>query len=185
MTILFRHIKEDDLSIILSWRMSPEVTKYMYTDPVLTITDQKIWFNKISDDSTRKDWIINIDSLDVGLLSVTGIDRINRRCYWAYYLGLVEHRGKGIGRNVEMNVCHYVFEVLDMNKLCCEVLSFNSKVIQIHQKYGSAIEGVRKAHIYKNSVFYDIVEMAILKQDWEEKIKGNFQFVNGIFEDIG
>lgn len=183
MSILFRKIKQEDLELIRNWRMSPEVTKYMYTDPVLTIKDQLQWFEKVSNDETRRDWIININNLDLGLLSITNINKINKRCEWAYYLGLTKMRGKGIGKNVELNMQYYVFETLNLNKVCCEVLLFNEKVIDIHKKYGFFIEGIRKQHILKNDCFYDIVEMAILKEDWENNIKGQFQFEKGYFEE--
>lgn len=183
MLILFRRIRENDLEMILSWRMSPEVSTFMYTDPVLTMEKQLKWFKIISSDKARKDWIVNIDNADVGLLTISKIDEVSKRCEWAYYIASSNMRGKGIGRNIELNVYHYVFESLKLNKLCCEVFSFNEKVIHIHKKYGSIIEGVRRQHIFKNGCFYDIVEMAILQEDWEENVKGKFDFEKGHFEE--
>ena len=77
---------------------------------------------------------------------------------------------------MELNIHQYVFEDLGLNKLCCEVFAWNEIVIKIHQKYGSKIEGSRKAHIFKNGKYHDIVEMAILKKDWRERIKGKFDY---------
>lgn len=47
MGIILRKIKENDLENIIEWRMMPQVTKYMYTDPILTLEEQKIWLAKI------------------------------------------------------------------------------------------------------------------------------------------
>ena len=44
-----RKIKEEDLEMIMNWRMSPEVTKYMTTDPKLTLDGQKKWLRKINE----------------------------------------------------------------------------------------------------------------------------------------
>ncbi len=41
MGLVLRKISENDLEMIMKWRMMPEVTKYMYTDPQLTIDGQK------------------------------------------------------------------------------------------------------------------------------------------------
>jgi RimJ/RimL family protein N-acetyltransferase len=68
---------------------------------------------------------------------------------------------------VELNVYTYVFDVLKLNKLCCEVFCSNDLVIKIHEKYGSKIEGTLKQHILKNGQFHDIVTMGILKSEWE------------------
>ena len=182
MELIFRKIREDDLDQILNWRTKPEVSSYMYTDIEPSMENQNIWFDNISRDSNRLDWIINFDGEDVGLLSLVKIDQLNRRCEWAYYLGSPNVRGKGIGKNVELNVLNYVFNTLNLNKLCCEVFVSNDFVIKIHEKYGSKIEGTRREQIYKNGEFHDIVEMSILKSDWIENIKDKLDYLPGKFE---
>lgn len=182
MEILFRKIKEDDLEIILNWRTKPEVSSYMYTDVEPSMEKQCQWYKNISNDPTRLDWIIKCDEEDVGLLSLVKIDKLNQRCEWAYYLGSPNVRGKGIGKNVELNVLNYVFTKLKLNKLCCEVFVSNDFVIKIHEKYGSKVEGTRREQIYKNKEFHDIVEMGILKSDWETNIKDKLEYIPGKFE---
>lgn len=183
MKLVFRDIKPDDLMMILNWRTMPEVSKYMYTDFEPSMEKQKKWYEQISGDKSRRDWIINVDDEDVGLLSIVKIDNVNKRCDWAYYLGSPNVRGKGIGKNVELNVLEYVFEKLELNKLCCEVLKENELVIKIHEKYGSMVEGNRRQQICKNGEFLDIVEMGILRDDWKKNIRGKHEFVKAVFEE--
>ena len=38
MSITLREIREEDLEMIMNWRMDPEVTRYMNTNPRLTGT---------------------------------------------------------------------------------------------------------------------------------------------------
>ncbi|OCS89632.1 UDP-4-amino-4,6-dideoxy-N-acetyl-beta-L-altrosamine N-acetyltransferase [Caryophanon latum] len=163
-----RRITEQDLNMIMEWRMSPEVTKYMYTDPILTLDGQKKWFEAIQNDDTCRYWIIELDNhLPVGVLNLINIDYINQKCDWGYYLGSLEARGKGLARILECNILDYVFYELKLNKLCCEVFSFNEAVVEIHKKFGSVVEGVYKDHIFKNGQFYDVVSMGITKHRWE------------------
>lgn len=182
MEILFRKVKESDLEVILNWRTMPEVSRYMYTDFEPSMVRQRNWFEAICRDDSRKDWVIRVDGENVGLVWLVRINDVNKRCEWAYYLGSPNVRGKGIGRNVELNILEYVFETLKLNKLCCEVFVSNEKVIAIHEKYGSRTEGTRREHIFKNGEFHDIVEMGILKNDWEREIKGQLEFVRARFE---
>ncbi|OFS19729.1 MULTISPECIES: UDP-4-amino-4,6-dideoxy-N-acetyl-beta-L-altrosamine N-acetyltransferase [Clostridium] len=175
MSLRLRKIREDDLQKIIKWRMLPEVTKYMYTDPVLDLEKQKIWFNKIQNSSNDLYWIIEIDNTDIGIISISDIDRINKKCIWAYYIGDMSFRGRGIARALECNIYDYVFEVLKMNKLCLEVLEFNDKVISIHKKFGSEVEGILKQHICKNNKFYNVVVMGIIRDKWNA-IKSNYEY---------
>lgn len=182
MKLLFRKVTENDAEKILSWRTKPDVTKYMYTDLNISKGEQKNWITKINSDNTKKYWIVNADGYDVGLVCLYDIDLNNRKTSWAYYIGEDEVRGKGLGKLIELNIIHYVFEVLLLNKLCCEVFADNEKVIKLHERLGSKIEGVRRQHIFKNGLYRDIVEMGILKDEWE-KIKDLKDWCKAIVED--
>ncbi len=182
MELQFRNITDDDLEMIMNWRTMPEVSAYMYTDFEPNIERQRAWFKSISSNNTRLDWVITVDGEDVGLVSIVCIDRVNRRCEWAYYLASPSVRGKGIGKSVEMNILAYVFETLELNKLCCEVFCSNEIVIKIHEKYGSVVEGTRRQHIFKDGQFHDIVQMGILREDWEKGIKGKVEHVEAEFD---
>lgn len=182
MKLLIRRINEADLLMIMEWRTNPEVSKYMYTDFVPDMEKQRQWFDTINSDPTQKCWIINLDSEDVGLVSITKIDLTNKRCVWAYYLGSPSVRGKGIGKNIELNILDYVFNTLKLNKLCCEVYVANDIVIKIHEKYGSIVEGTRRQQVFKNDQFHDIVEMGILREDWVNNIRGEFEYTVAVFE---
>ena len=61
--IQLRKIRETDLEKIMKWRMSPEVTKYMFTDPKLTMEKQVIWYNKIQNNEACQYWIILFDEI--------------------------------------------------------------------------------------------------------------------------
>ncbi len=173
------------METILRWRTMPEVSADMYTDFEPDMDKQRAWFKAIVADTTRLDWVICVDREDVGFLSIVRIDRVNRRCEWAYYLASPSVRGKGIGKAVELNVLKYVFETLGLNKLCCEVFVSNDLVINIHEKYGSMVEGTRRRHILKNGQFHDIVEMGILSDEYQRNIKGKFDFVEAAIDRLG
>jgi len=179
MEINLRKIKKEDLTMIMNWRMAPHITKYMYTDPDLTLEKQKKWFESVSNDQSCLYWIITVDEEDVGLINLYDIDNKNKRCGWAYYIANLDFRGKGIAKQLELNLYRFVFEVLEFNILWCDVFGFNDKVVRLHKIYGSEIEGVLKEHIYKNDEFHDIVKMAVLKSKWPTiKEKYNYDDIN-------
>jgi len=149
----------------------------MYTDPDLTLEKQKEWFKRISEDNNCLYWIINVNGNDIGTMYLYDIDRKNKRCGWGYYIGNLDFRGKGIAKRLELNLYRFVFEVLDFNKLWCEVFGFNDKVVRLHKIYGSEVEGVLKEHIYKNDQFHDIVKMAVLKSKWPT-LKDRYSYDN-------
>lgn len=172
-----RLIRESDLDTVMRWRMLPEVTRYMYTDPPLTPESQRAWYERIRRSDRDRVWIIEAlpdpgveggapAPQALGVLSLSDIDRVNQRCAWAYYLGETTARGMGLAKTLELNICEYVFGQLGLAKLWCEVLSFNDRVVALHEKFGSKIEGVLRQHICKNGEFHDVVRMGLLRSDW-------------------
>jgi len=175
MALELNKVNKADLELIMTWRMKPEVTRYMYTDPVLTMETQLKWFYSIQDNDSVRYWIIKFDGVKIGLINICDIDYKNKRCSWAYYIGDTSFRGRGIATLLECNIYDYVFDDLNLNKLCCEVFTSNEKVISIHEKFGSVIEGTLKQHIYKNGDFFDIVTMGITRDKWEN-IKKDYKY---------
>jgi len=167
MKICFNTIKETDLEQLRVWRNKPDVYRYMYTSPNLTLKDQQKWFDEKVTKDDNKYWIVSVDGEKIAYVSVYDIDKVNNRASWAYYIGSPSCNGKGIGSQIELNIIDYVFNNLKLNKLCCEVFSFNTQVIKLHEKFGFEVEGVFKSHIFKNDVFYDVVTMGLLLTDWE------------------
>ena len=169
MSYRLRLLRESDLETVMHWRMRPEVTRYMYSDPQLTLEGQRRWFDKVSRSERDRVWIIELleGARPVGLLSLSEIDRVHGRCAWAYYLGDTEVRGAGLAKSLELNVYAHVFETMGLNKLWCEVLAFNDRVVALHEKFGSKVEGTFRAHICKDGVYHDVVRMGILRSDWE------------------
>ena len=169
--ICLREIYEEELELIMSWRTREDITKFMYTDPVLTIEKQRAWYEKNKFDNANIHLIIESDNVPIGLLSVTDIDRKNNRCSWGYYIADKDKRNLKLALTIEWNLYDYVFYELKLNKLTGELFKFNKAVIRLHQMCGSVIEGERKEHILKNGKYYDIVEMGICKADWERMRK--------------
>ncbi len=167
MNIELKLVDYDDLEMIRQWRNSPEVASYMYTSDQITTEQQEAWFNRIKDDISSRYWIIIYENTAVGLASVTGISSLFSSCYWAFYLGNTNIRGAGIGAKVEYSVLEYVFNELRMNKLRCEVITSNEKVIQMHEKFGFRREAFYRQHVLKDGKFLDVVGLALLKNEWQ------------------
>ncbi|WP_284620135.1 UDP-4-amino-4,6-dideoxy-N-acetyl-beta-L-altrosamine N-acetyltransferase [Aquabacterium humicola] len=172
MSYRLRLMREDDCERVRQWRMLPEVTKYMYTDPQITPEQQRAWFERIAVSDRDRVWII--ESVDdagtpapIGVLSLSEIDPVNQRCAWAYYLGETSARGIGLAKSLELSVYAYVFDTLGLNKLWCEVFAFNDRVVALHEKFGSKVEGIARQHIRKNGEWFDVVRMGILKSEWD------------------
>lgn len=165
MNARLRRLREDDIEMVRIWRMRPEITKYMYTDPIITKDDQKAWYEKVqkSDDVY---WIIEQEGEPVGLASLVDWDKENGLVMGNSYIVERNKDTLKLAVNLQINMFYYAFEIMNVNKVYGEIMAENVGVLRSLELCGSRQEGVLREKIYKNGQYHDIVMHGILKSDW-------------------
>lgn len=171
MNVRMAKIREEWLPLIMDWRMRPYITKYMNTDPVLTLDKQRAWFRKIENDPTQRHWVILADEKPIGMINLVDIDLVNQRCEWGWYIADKKSRSFELAIFLEWNLYDYVFDSLKLNKLYGQTFAENDGVVQLHCYCGNTEEGCLRQHIRKNGKFHDIVVTSILKEEWLKQRK--------------
>lgn len=166
MSVTLRRIREDDLEKIMSWRMDPEITRYMNTNPRLTLQGQKKWYASIKENRDVSYYMIMVDEQDAGVLNLTGLTREDNILGWAYYVGEKKLRSLKTAITLEMGVYDYIFETLQKEALISDVFTQNKGVIQLHLLCGAEIVEEKKNHIEKEGCFYDVTFMRMTAQKW-------------------
>ncbi|MBV9510617.1 MAG: UDP-4-amino-4,6-dideoxy-N-acetyl-beta-L-altrosamine N-acetyltransferase [Caulobacteraceae bacterium] len=172
MSVRLRPLRQDDADQVLAWRNSPEVSAYMYTDHLISPEEHARWLAAALTAADRAYWIIEDDGAPVGLANIVGIDRVRRRCEWAFYLGEARTRGRGVGAAVEFIVLDHVFTGLGLHKLWCEVLLENKGVLRLHESYGFQREAHYRDHVWKGGRLQDVIGLGLLHGDWVDAREG-------------
>lgn len=166
LSVSLRTIKEEDLEKVMNWRMLPEITKYMNTDPVLTIEGQRKWLKAIEENPDVKYWMIEVDNEPAGVINLTGLLKDDGNIGWAYYMGEQRLRSMKTALALEMSMYDYAFKVLDKKSVISDVFSINTGVIALHKICGCEIMEERKNYVSKNGVSYDVTFMRMTKENW-------------------
>ncbi|WP_128331185.1 UDP-4-amino-4,6-dideoxy-N-acetyl-beta-L-altrosamine N-acetyltransferase [Apibacter sp. HY039] len=168
--INFRLVNESDIEQIRKWRNSDLIKNVSYNRAYISQENQKLWFSNLENNKSQIHWIITNNLKSVGYACLKNIDYNNHRCEFAsLYIGETEYLHSGIGAIVEFKILNYIFEDLEMNKVSCEVLSFNKKVIQLHKRFGFITEGILKEQYILDNQFENVHLLALFKKDWENK----------------
>ncbi len=168
MSYTVRPVEERDLEAIRNWRMDPDITRYMNTDPKLTPEGQKKWFAKIREDRDVRYWIIEVDGIPVGVINLTGLTRPDGVLGWAYYVGEKKQRSMKLALSLEMSLYDYIFDQLKKQALVGDVFTLNKGVIALHKMCGSQILEEKKHHVCKNNVWYDVTFIGITAEEWNK-----------------
>lgn len=166
-----RPVTLEDAELILTWRNQDFVRNNMYNNKIIDYKTHIKWFNKMLNDESFKYFIYEKDSMPIGVISFYGINYETKKASWAFYLGSEKSRGAGV--DMEQLALNYAFNELRLHKLYCEVLSFNTSVIDFHKKFGFSVEGVRKKDYLRDGIYYDIYQLALLKDEYDEFLQSS------------
>ncbi len=180
MDISVRNIEESDLEKIMYWRMDRELTRYMNTDPVLTLDIQKAWFYKISNDRKYRYWMIEIDQQPAGVVSLD-INWKEKTAVGGYYIGEKELRSLIVSLSIKMSLFDHAFHVLGLEHIFSNVFSLNKAMVSICSMCGMHVDKEVNGEVSKNGVSYDVMHFSISSDEWE-KIRGTKQYYTVHFD---
>ncbi|NOU01172.1 MAG: UDP-4-amino-4,6-dideoxy-N-acetyl-beta-L-altrosamine N-acetyltransferase [Gallionella sp.] len=169
MSSILREIVEADLPMVLEWRNAEDVRNNMYTNHVISFQEHVAWWKLQSNNPRTRLLICEIDGAAVGVITFTNYTGPGGIATWAFYSG--DRARRGVGATMEIAALNYAFDNLQVRKLECEVLDFNSTVIRFHLKHGFHIEGILREGYLRDGKPYDIYKLAMLARDWLKVIK--------------
>ena len=170
--IRFKDILESSIEEqkeIRNWRNDEEIRKYMYNSSIISEDEHLKWLSMLKENKKIKVFYIIYENKKVGIVSIANYDKKNKTCDWAFYFNNNIEKGKGIGKIVEKEFVRYIFENFEIEKLNCQVLSNNLKVVEMHKKFGFTLEGVLRKNIINSRERLDVYWLGLTKEEWKEK----------------
>lgn len=161
---VLRTIKPEELELMLSWRNAPNVRVNMYTRHEIGLAEHHAWWFRIADRSDQKYFMYEFQETPLGIVAFTGIDSANQNSSWAFYAS--PQAPKGTGSRMEFLALEHAFYSMQLHKLYCEVLAFNTPVIKLHQKFGFSAEGILREQHRVDEAFVDVYRLGVLASEW-------------------
>lgn len=169
-TVRLRPQERSDAALFVRWWNDPEVLHWLHLSEGPTIT-QESWLK--AHESRREDpawvlWIIETkDSAPIGQVGLHAIDPIHVRCSLHISIGEKDRWAQGYGTEAIRLVLRDAFERLGMRRVDLITDIDNERGIRCYEKCGFVREGILRAHRLRYGQPLDMVEMAVLREDWE------------------
>jgi len=167
--ILLREItkcSEEQKKAVRDVRNQESVCKSMYTEHEIPLDEHLAWVERLPSDNRKIVFVVLVDNVVSGVVSVDAIDRLHLKSDWAFYLD--ENIRGGLGAALEFGLVDFVFGKLGLEKLNCEVIEINEAVVKLHKKFGFVEEGFRRENIIKNENRIGVFFLGLTKSDWEK-----------------
>ncbi len=152
---------------VLDIRNEDDVRKWMYIDTPIGVNEHLQWLKKIKEDNTQLVFAVMLEGQAIGIVKATRIDHLHKSADWAFFLSS-QGAPQGLGAALEFHFLDFVFGKLNIEKLNCEVIEGNDRVLKLHAKFLFADEGFRTGNIIKNGQRIGVHLLGLTRNAWQE-----------------
>lgn len=170
--IMLREYRREDLPWIRMWVNDPAIVQQL-SDIFLyphALDATEAYLEAILDGSgeARGFVIAELGSEQyIGQVNLDSIDWKNRVGKLGIVIGSQEYLGLGIGTEALQLFIRFAFHELNLNRIELEVYAGNERAIRCYAKCGFQEEGRLRQRYYKQGQYTDVIQMGLLKQEWE------------------
>lgn len=162
---------EEDTANIIYWRNSEAVRPYFIYQKPFTVEGHMQWLEKEIFSGKGFQFIVCKveDHKPIGCTYLRDYDVVSRKAEYGFFLGEVEERGKGIGKEMLNLTMKFAFEELGLHKLYARAFANNMPSVKSFLSCGFEQEAYLKDEEYINDEYRDIVFLARINP---EEMKG-------------
>ncbi len=120
--------------------------------------------------------IVKDSNEHIGNIALNHINSIHHSAELTILIGEKNIWGQGYGTEASSLVLKYAFENLNLNRVYCGTYQNNAGMIRLAKKLSMQQEGLRRAAVFKNGTYLNVLEYGILKSEYiaiiQERSKG-------------
>jgi len=164
---------EKDAEAMARWTRDAEYGRLLDTDPAMPRSparakeDIQKWME--NDDPTSYGFMIRTlaDDKLIGFVGLSGISWSNGNSWVGIGIGERAYWGRGYGTDAMRVVLRFAFQELNLHRVSLTVFAYNERAVRSYLKAGFHEEGRTRELMLREGVRHDVIEMGILRQEWE------------------
>ena len=168
--------RDRDSRLRLGWHEAIE-RNYGHERPTGPMSEREAddWLveqRQLSNDSSRFDWVIDVDGDLAGVAFLHSMSEIDRKARFALGMFSPEFIGLGLGGEATRLVLGHAFDVLGLHRIDLRVLAFNTAAIRSYERCGFIIEGRERESCWLENGWHDDVVMGVLAREFAARQPG-------------
>ncbi len=163
--ITLRIFEKKDINNKINWINDEKNNQFLHYDIPITYEKTLLWFDSKNNDN-RCDLVIEYQGIEVGLIGLIAIDKINGKAEFYISMGEQRFKRKGIATHATKMLLEYAFDALCLNKVYLNVDAENEAACRLYEKVGFKCEGVFLKDILHRGRLVDRKRYSMLKEDF-------------------
>lgn len=162
--------KSDLLNQYLSWFEDQEVCKYNSHGKFFK-TEEYLhsFYDSLNNDDKVVMAVCHEKDGHIGNVSLQCISLINRNAEFAILIGDRRHWNKSVGKLAGSLLISHGFDKLNLERVYCGTAATNRGMQSLSLALGFKEEGRRRAHLYLEGKWVDVIEYGLLRSEYRQK----------------
>ena len=174
--IYFEHFSMDGLKEMHQYSKDERLYEFFEFDPFKTIDETKAYIEKLLDRMSGEPsernamyWFVRrkSDHRLVGTVALVNLNYARQSIEWGYGID-PELWGNGYVLQIQEMLKHFVFEILELNRLHGITMVTNERTIQSVLASGMKHEGVLRGFYHKDGVYIDGWQYGMIAKDYHK-----------------
>jgi [ribosomal protein S5]-alanine N-acetyltransferase len=164
-----RAFEVEDYRITVQWHNDPEVMSTVVGPRRLVSEEyEKKWVHDaiFDKDDYRLAVCLKKDGRQIGIVSLTKVNWVNRSAECSWMIGDKSLWGKGYATEAVQQLLEFGFQERGLHRISCSILEGNLGSRRVAQKCGFQEEGLLREAVYKNGMFHNLALCSILRRDF-------------------
>lgn len=137
---------------------------YLHSSKKYSVNETFKWFFK----NFPEYYIIYYSQIPVGYFRTSNYSTENNNIYIGADIH-PDYCGLKLSYKSYIKFIDQLFEEKKLHKISLEVLSSNTRALNLYKKLGFVIEGTRRQEVLKKDEYVDSIIMSVLKSEWKER----------------
>lgn len=170
--IRFRAVEREDLPRFVAWLNDPEILQGLLLYLPLSLNEEENWYESMMKRPTDEHpMVIEIQQADewlpIGNCGFVKIDWRSRSGEVGIFIGEKRLWNQGYGTDAMRLLLQHGFHTLNLNRIGLDVYDTNLRAVRSYEKAGFVQEGRKRQAIFKDGKYIDILQMSVLREEWE------------------
>ncbi len=163
-------VTSNDMPVITRWWSDPDFLRLYNAAPAVPLNEDQL-SRRFELSQTNPDTILfAVRPLDdnelIGLLEFDGIVWAHRTTFVSIGIGEARHRNHGYGREAMQVGLNFIFNEVNLHRVCLTVFSYNTAAIALYEALGFVREGVYREHLERDGRRHDMILYGLLRPEW-------------------
>ena len=171
--IRLRAPERTDIPLFVDWLNDPEVNRGLMIYLPMSIAEEEKWFDSMLE-RPKDERPLTIEARigdgwePIGNMGLFNFEHKARRAEVGIMIGSKNYWNKGYGTEAITLMLKHCFDTLNLNRVMLQVYKNNPRAIRCYEKSGFQHEGALRQAIYQNGMYHDLLNMGILKEEWDQ-----------------